>query len=84
MKELAPIFSMPGAAARGEVMLVGMSSFVAYMAVIFLFKAKVSGADLVGLFVVATLAFNIIRAELARSARVEVVEKKPLRRSPWN
>ncbi len=84
MRELAPIFSMPGPATRGEVMLVGMTTFVAYLAVVFLFKEKVSGADLFGLFVVATLAFNIIRAELARSAKVGVVEKRPLRRSPWN
>jgi len=84
MRELAPIYTMPGPATRGEIMLVGMSTFVAYLAVVFVFKEKVSGADFFGLFVVATLAFNIIRAELARSAKVGVVEKKPLRRGPWS
>ena len=84
MRELAPIFSMPGPATRGEVMLVGIGGFVAYLAILFLFKAHVTGADMLGLFMVATVALNIIRAELARSARVEVPESKPLRKSAWH
>jgi len=84
MRELAPIFSMPGPATRGEVMLIGIGGFVAYLVILFLFKGQVTGADMLGLFLVATVALNIIRAELARSARVEVPESRPLRKSAWH
>jgi len=84
MRELAPIFSMPGPATRGEVMLIGIGGFVAYLVILFLFKSQVTGADMLGLFLVATVALNIIRAELARSARSEVPESKPLRKSAWH
>lgn len=84
MRELAPIFSMPGPATRGEIMLVGIGAFVAYLVILFLFKSQITGADMLGLFLVSTVALNIIRAELARSARSEVPESKPLRKSAWH
>ena len=85
MKELAKIFSMPGPATRGEVVLVGIFTCLAYASTIFVFKTGgVAGTDMIGMILVATVTLNIVRAELARSAKAGVAERKPLRKTPWS
>lgn len=84
LRELAPIFSMPGPATRGEVVLVGVAICVGYGATLLLFKGRISGADILGLFFLTTLAFNIIRAELNRAVLTESSAQKPVRRGPWS
>lgn len=73
LKELAPIFSMPGPATREEVVMVGLGTFVLYAGVLFMFKGfgSVSAADILGLVMMSLMAFNIMRAELDRSAKTQ-------------
>lgn len=81
LKELSPIFSMPGPATRSEIVMVGLGTFVVYAGVLFLFKSvgQVTGADIMGLVLMSMMAFNIMRAEMNRAAKTQqpVVPPRP-------
>lgn len=81
--ELQQIFRMPGPASRAEVVLVSLTVFLVYTAVLFVAKKDHHPSDYLALVAISLIAFNIIRAELFRSAEVEELELPQPKRSAW-
>lgn len=83
MRELSPIFMMTGVASRTEVVVVALMSVVAHICVALILNGSISPADFVGLFIMVTIGFAIIRAEMGRHTLQTVVLTTVKKKGPW-